>query len=264
MSGSEVKGGFAGRIAFVDLTSGRVDVEGVDWELAEKYIGAEGIATRLIYDHVPPEVEPLDPENMIVFAAPTFAGTMVPGASRFSIHAKSPVSGTYDSANAGVMSARMKAAGFDVLAVTGKAPHPVFIHLHQGQVLIEDARNLWGLDTHQTAHEVWGKYPEASVVCIGPAGECLNPFANVIGDRYMVAGQGGMGTVMGSKNLKAVLASGKLRVPVANFPRFMGEVKGAIKDVMGGTYTLYWRELGNLIQFQPELAGRSARVYRRA
>src|SRR3990172_5557570 len=114
-SGGGVQGGGTGRIAFVNLTNGRIDIEPVDMGLAEKYIGAEGINIRLLYDHVPRRTDPLGPDNMVIIAAGTLTGTIAPGASRLLISTKSPLMGQYGNTNGGMFVDRMRASGFAYL-----------------------------------------------------------------------------------------------------------------------------------------------------
>lgn len=225
--------GYAGRIAFVDLSTGKAEAKETDGSLTKQFIGGSALACRLVYDSIGPETDPLGPENPLVFMTGPFVGTSAPSSSRFAVCARSPLTGIWGEATAGgFFGPALKRAGFDGLVITGKAARPVYLLAEDGEVKLLDAQNLWGKDTYQTQQRLKEAHAGCSVACIGPAGENCVPFAAVINDAGRAAGRCGLGAVMGSKNLKAVAARGKAKFPLAdadNFNMMNGFVTEEIK-----------------------------------
>jgi aldehyde:ferredoxin oxidoreductase len=204
--------------AFVNLTTGDVSIERSDGysggeEAMRLFLGGRGYATKLLYDRVGPEVEPLSPENLLIFSIGPLGGTPWPTSGRGHVTFKSPLTGAYGHANAGGdFGAELAKAGFDALAITGQAESPVYLHVTDNQVEIRAADDLWGLEVSPASDRL---EPLGKVTCIGPAGENLARIAAVMNDRSRAAGRAGGGAVMGSKRLKAVVvkASGRREVP---------------------------------------------------
>jgi|GEM_PF-1011277 len=254
---SEKLGAFVGKIAFVDLTQKTVTVADLPREWAEKYIGGQGIATRLCYDLIPDDCDPYGPENRIVMSAGTFINTMVPGASKLLLNTKGPLNRRYATSSSGIFADKLKAGGFDHVVVSGVSDRPVYLLIDDGEITIHDASHLWGLDTRETTEALWAEQPGGSVITIGPAGERMAPNAIVLGQGHSTSGSGGLGAIFGSKKLKAVVARGSHPVHLADANRFHGLAAKTIKDVMAGPYVPWWRELGTLVQLQ-EFAGPGA------
>ncbi|MBI3954030.1 MAG: hypothetical protein HY330_05905, partial [Chloroflexi bacterium] len=252
--GMESLGLFTSKLLVVDLTHGRVRKEPLERRLVEETMGGQGVNTRLAYDLIPARADPLGPENVLIFGAGAFVGTMVPGAGRMVVSGKSPLNNFYASSNSGTFATMLKFAGYDHLIVTGKAERPVFLKIVDDDVTIEDATFLWGKDTYETTESLWQRYPQAWVTCIGPAGENQVPYAVIISNKFSTNGSGGLGAVMGSKLLKAIVVYGSKGVAAAQPGPFMAESRRAINDLMSGYYTLWWRELGTMIQIQ-DMAG---------
>ncbi len=188
-----------------------------------KYIGGRGIDARLLYDSVGPETDALDPENLLVFSAGPFTGTLVPGSGRTHVRAKSPVTGLCGaSAFGGDWGPEVKYAGYDHIVLEGKADRPTYIYIDNETVRIKDACNCWGKDTWETQSAIREELrdPDAKIVCIGPAGENLVRYATVSSGLDNTAGRTGMGAVMGSKNLKAIAVRGTNGVKVAEPEKF--------------------------------------------
>ncbi|MCR4425914.1 MAG: aldehyde ferredoxin oxidoreductase family protein [Firmicutes bacterium] len=210
--------GYAGQILKVDLTRGSVSVHRPSEDFYRTYLGGVGIATRLLRDKVPAGIDPLAPENAVVFAVGPYQGTSAPGSGKWVVASKSPLTGTFGSATGGTgWGIELKQAGFDAVEITGAAPEPVFLWIHDGKAEIRSARRLWGLDTVDSmnvARELVGD-DKASVATIGPAGEKMVGIAVIAADGAGFAARCGIGAVMGSKSLKAVVVRGTERVEVA-------------------------------------------------
>jgi len=207
-------GGFHDHIARVDLSDENVDYESIDQEDAEKYIGARGLGVKYVFDQGP-EVEPLEPENLLAFMNGPLTGTQVTMSGRIAVCTKSPLTGTVtDSHHGGWSGARLKWAGFDGLLFEGKADKPVYAVVEDGEVELRDASHLWGHGFHDTRdaieEEVEGSFGKnLSVMGIGEAGENEVRYAAIMNEDDRASGRGGTGCVMGSKNLKAVVVKAR-------------------------------------------------------
>lgn len=210
---SEVHG-WTGKILRVDLSTGKSS-EVDTMQYAEKYIGARGILARIAWEELTPDIGAFDPENEVIFITGPLAGHLVPGASRGVIGGISPQ--TYPTEDftrsqiGGILPAELKYAGYDGFIISGKSPNPVYIYITNGKVEIRDASKYWGMLTYITQESIRKDLgdPHAQIMCIGPAGENLNRAAVIVHGDAAVAGQGGFGAVMGSKNLKAIVVVGK-------------------------------------------------------
>jgi aldehyde:ferredoxin oxidoreductase len=205
-------GGYANRVAWIDLATGQIDYRPIAEEDARKYIGARGLGVKYVFDNGP-QVEPLSPENVLCFMNGPLTGTDVNMSGRMAVVTKSPLTGTVtDSHHGGWSAARLKWAGFDGLVFRGKAEKPVYAYVENGKVELHDASDLWGKGVHETIKTLQERYGEEktlSVITIGPAGEKLVKFANWMNENDRASGRGGTGCVGGSKNLKAIVIRGK-------------------------------------------------------
>jgi aldehyde:ferredoxin oxidoreductase len=212
--------GYMGKILRVDLTKGRVEGEKLDENMAKKFIGGSGLATKILYDETGPETDPLGPENRLIFMTGPFAATPVITSGRHHMVSKSPLTGAYtESDTGGTWGPFLKRAGFDGIVVTGKASKPVYLWVSEGQAEIRDAARFWGVDTYDLDEAVRkDTHPEAVVASIGPAGEKGVRYASIMNDgkEARAAGRGGTGAVMGSKKLKAIAVYGKMQVEMAD------------------------------------------------
>ena len=200
-------GGFANRIAHIDLTRGAVEYQPVPEDWARKYIGARGLGVRFLLENGP-QVDPLSPDNLLCFLNGPLTGTEANMSGRMAIVTKSPLTGTVtDSHHGGWSAARLRWAGFDGLIFKGKAEKPVYLYIHDGQAELVDATAAWGKGVHDTVKHFQEKYGEKdlTVIAIGPAGENLSRFAAWVNENDRASGRGGTGCVGGSKNLKAVV-----------------------------------------------------------
>ena len=216
--------GYFNRIFHIDVTQKSFKEESVDDRLFEDYIGGKGIGTHLLLLKNPPKVDPLSPENHIIFAIGPVAGTPIWGGCRYGVYTKSPQSGLYNESYAGgTVAEYMAKAGIDVLVIRGASKEPVWIEIYEKGVIFHDASSLWGLDTYETERYIkrWirdriGDGSRAGVICIGPAGENLVSFSLIENDNWRSAGRGGSGAVLGSKKIKAIAFRGSERKEIAN------------------------------------------------
>ncbi len=211
-------GGYMGKVLFVDLSKGTVVEEQPDISLYRDFIGGYGLGARIIYSRQKPGADPLGPDNILGFIPGPLTGTLVPTASRYAVVGKSPLTGGWGDANSGGdFGPFLKMSGYDAVFVSGISPKPVYILTDNGKAEIKDASALWGKDAYETEDTLMAEYGKQSrVACIGPAGEMKSLIACVMTDRGSAAGRSGLGAVMGSKKLKAVVARGTMTVPVAD------------------------------------------------
>jgi aldehyde:ferredoxin oxidoreductase len=207
--------GYAGKMVYADLSAGNVTIRPTPPELKQQYMGGRGFGIRLLTDMVDPKIDPLGEKNVLVFAAGPLTGTGIPLGSRYEVSTISPLSGTAMSSNSGgVFGWKMKKAGFDAVVVTGRSRRPLWLFLDSGKAEFRDASGLWGMTTGQTTDAIARDLGDQSVrvACIGPAGENKVLFACIINEKTRAAGRGGVGAVMGSKNLKAIAALGNIPI----------------------------------------------------
>ncbi|MGA8020291.1 MAG: aldehyde ferredoxin oxidoreductase C-terminal domain-containing protein, partial [Desulfobacterales bacterium] len=206
------------KIAYIDLSTGEVEVKPIPLEVRKKYLGGRGLDAYLLYNHTQKGCDPLGPGNALIISGGILTATCASATARTHIMAKSPLTGLLGSANmGGFFAPEMAWAGFHHLVITGKAESPVYLFIHNNTVEIRDAGHLWGrmtTDTQWAIREELGDEEVKSCV-IGPAGENLVRYANVMTGIKNAAGRTGMGCVMGSKNLKAVAARGTLDIKIA-------------------------------------------------
>ncbi|MBW2058302.1 MAG: aldehyde ferredoxin oxidoreductase family protein [Deltaproteobacteria bacterium] len=233
--------GYHGRLLRVDLTRRRVEIEDLDAGLVERYVGGAGIEAEILYRETSPDTDPLGPENLLMAVCGPYTGTPVPGSSRHHMMARSPLTGLLGEANVGgSWAVRFKKTGFDGIVITGKSEDPVYLWIHDGGVEFRDARHVWGKDSYESAALLKSQTSEkATVAVIGPAGERLARVAGIphIGHIVRSAARTGLGAVMGSKNLKALVAYGTKGLPLARPELLQEDVKAALPRVRKATET---------------------------
>ena len=212
--------GYRGKILRVDLSSGSTSVTSIDEKLLREFIGGAGLGTRLLYDMIDKETDPLGPDNPLLYLTGPLCGTMAPTGSKSTFCSKSPKTGLLGySTVGGHMGADLKFAGYDGIIFTGAAENPSYLLIENSDVEIRDANHLWGKDTVQVWEELKKEtgHKNAGIARIGIAGENLVKYANIMVDHHRAAGRTGIGAVMGSKKLKAIVIHGTDRkVPVAD------------------------------------------------
>jgi len=202
--------GWHHKLLRVDLTNHKISIEDIDPKISKDYIGGRGVAMRYLFDEVDPQVDPFSPENNLIFATGPLTGTPAPTGNRYMVITKSPLSGALTNSNSGGdFPTWMKRTGFDLFIFEGASEKPVYLWINEDQVEIRSAEHLWGKDTHETTDILLTETePKAKVACIGPAGENLALMAAIMNDKHRAAARSGVGAVMGSKNLKAVVCQG--------------------------------------------------------
>ncbi len=240
-------GGYWGKMLFVDLSSGETMIATFNEGFARKYLGGVGFAARIIYDSVTKSTNPLGPGNVLVFAVGPYQATNLAGTGRCTAGAKSPLTGIWGEANGGgKIGPQLKRAGFDAVAITGRARRPVYLWICDGKAEIRDARDYWGLDTIETTEcliDIAGD-KKIGVSSIGKAGENLVRYACIANDKHGYFGRTGLGAVMGSKNLKALAVRGTLEPPIANLDKLQAIYKRALNSVKEAFLTQQYREHG--------------------
>jgi aldehyde:ferredoxin oxidoreductase len=235
-------GGYMGKILQVDLSTRRSRIEPLDRALVEQYWGGHGFGIRLFYDLVDPAVDPLAPENPLIFAAGPFVGTPIPLSGRHSVVAKSPLTGIWGEGDVGgKWGTALKAAGYDVLIITGAADRPVYLWINEEGVAIREAGHLWGLDAFAADGAIRAEtHAKAVTGTIGPAGERLLPIAAIVFDGHdaRMAGRGGLGAVMGAKRLKGIAAYGRAPNPVRDPAGLKQAIKAVAGDIVQRTMAL--------------------------
>ena len=212
-------GGYAGKIGFVNLSSGEIRQQELDEKLARDFIGGHGLGARILFENQKGRVDALGPENVLGFVTGPLTGTPVPTGSRYMAVCKSPLTGGWGDANSGgFFGPELKFAGWDAIFVSGIASKPSYLMVTDAGIEIRDASHLWGKDAVETEEALVGEIgdPKVRVACIGPASEKLSLISGICNDKGRYAGRSGVGAVMGSKRLKAVAVRGKGRVAVAN------------------------------------------------
>lgn len=228
------------KVLRVNLSSGKISKESINENLIKRYLGGRGLATKYISMEIDPKVDPLSPENKLIFANGLLTGTSAPAGGRYMVVTKGPLTGTIASSNSGgFFGAELSHAGYMLLIVEGKAKSPVYISIKDDEVKINDASEMWGMNTHQVTDTILEKFGEsnARVACIGPAGEKVSMIACIINDKNRAAGRTGVGAVMGSKNLKAVVVKGTAKIEFQDKEKFMGVVKGKTEIIRKNSVT---------------------------
>jgi aldehyde:ferredoxin oxidoreductase len=214
-----MKYGMTGKILRVDLSNQVHSVEEPDEKIYRTYFGGSCLACYYLLKERPAGIDPLDPENLLIFASSPLVGSGIPGANRFSVASISPLTGYYGEAEAGGWwSPELKRAGYDAILMEGKAENPVYLWIHDGEVQIRDATHIWGKLTGETQEIIRNDTGEsrARVASIGPAGENMVRYACVVNNLRHTNGRSGLGAVMGSKNLKAIAVRGKQKISFKN------------------------------------------------
>lgn len=228
-------GGYAGKMLFVDLSSGSIREEDLPERICREFIGGYGLGIRIFYERMKPRVDPLSGENWLGFVAGVLTGTSVPGSGRYGVVTKSPLTGAWNESNGGGhFGPELKTAGYDAIFIRGASPKPVYLLVKDGRAELRDASRVWGLDTYETDDALHAEIgdPGVRIACIGPSGEAMSLLAGIVNERGRTAARGGSGAVMGSKKLKAVAVKGGARkIHVARQDR-LKEIEGRYLSVL--------------------------------
>lgn len=204
--------GYTGKILRVDLTTRRMEIETRGDEFYRKFMGGRGLIAYYLLTETQAGLDPLSPNNPLIFAAGPLTGAALSGQGRNGVGAKSPLTNGFGNAEGGgYWGAELKRAGFDAVIVSGRADKPLYLWIHNGTAELRDASHLWGLTTGQTEDAIRAELGDRQIrtALIGPAGEHLVRFAAIVHDRSHFAGRSGLGAVMGSKNLKGIAVRAK-------------------------------------------------------
>lgn len=246
-------GGYAGRLLRVNLTDGKTWIEKTgDEETLRNFLGGTGLGTKILYEETQPETKPFDSSNPLIFLTGPMTG-VVPTAPKYSVISKSPVTQAYGESNSGgYFGTALKHSGFDGIIITGKAEKPVYLYITNDQIEIRDGSRIWLKDTYETdalLHEELGK--EVRIAAIGPAGERMCLLAGIMNDGHDAAARTGLGAVMGSKNLKAIVVQGDEKIQVANPNRLKSLTQEYYKSVKTEKQMQYFTQHGTNGIFEP-------------
>ncbi|MFC2071256.1 aldehyde ferredoxin oxidoreductase family protein [Chloroflexota bacterium] len=256
--------GYNGRVLRIDLSSGKLTTEEYPDNFYRQYFGGEGFIGYFLVKELPQGVEPLSPDNKLIFAAGPLTGVPAGGCGRHSVGAKSPLTGGFGEADSGgYWGAELKMAGFDAVIVEGRAEKPVYVFIEDGEVSLKNADHLWGMKALECQNTIRKELGDTNikVALIGPAGENLVRFASIMNDLDAAAGRTGMGAVMGSKNLKAIACRGHQRLSLAD-PLATKAIARWIKD-NAPVYNKKFRDLGTacMVSILNEVGGLPTRNF---
>ena len=240
--------GWNGKLLHVNLNKGKGVADKYEAGMAKNFLGGRGFAAKILWDELKPGIDPLSPENKLVFAAGPLTGFTLPSSGKLVVAAKSPLTWGYGDGNVGTFAAvHMRKAGFDAVIVEGKAHDPVVLVVRDESAEFLDAKNLWGLNSFETERklaEVYGR--TVGILCIGQGGENLVKYANIVSQEGRAGGRPGMGAVMGAKNLKAVVFIGSNELPAA-YPNEMKESGAeALREVLTKPNYAFWKRQGTM------------------
>lgn len=225
---------YTGKVLYIDLNNKSYHIEPLEREYIENYIGGRGLNMCRLYELTGPDTNPLSPDNPLIFGVGPLNGTLFPGASRFNVSAKSPLTGILGDSNAGgFFGPELKYAGFDQVILLNKSDKPIYIFIHNDKVEFKPASHIWGKDIWETYSTVINELGDARVqaACIGPAAENGVKFAGIFTNLVRAAARTGMGTVMASKNVKALAVRGTNPVKVYNPESFMELIHQLNNDI---------------------------------
>ncbi len=239
--------GYAGKILRINLADGTVHVSPTEKRLVKEFVGGRGFNSKRVFQEIPKKIVPLSPENKLMFATGPLVGTAFPLGARFNVSAKSPLTGILGDSNAGGhFAAEMKFAGYDQIIIEGRSKSPCYVFVIDDEISISSASHLIGKDVYETAETLRKDIGDdrVRIAAIGPAAENLVLYAGIFADRMRPAARTGMGTVMGSKNLKAIAIRGTGTVDVYDSDGFWS----IVEEVEAETYShpQYWprRQMG--------------------
>jgi aldehyde:ferredoxin oxidoreductase len=217
------------KILRINLATGQSTTEPLNKEWARDYLGGKGLSIKYLYEELKPGVDPLSADNKLILMTGPITGTLVPNSGKLAIAAKSPATGTIlDCSIGGHFAPELKFAGYDAVIIEGKADKPVYLFIEDDKVELRSAATLWGKGAHETEHLLNEELGDVITLAIGQAGENLLTMACISSELYRQAGRGGIGAVMGSKNLKAisVRGSGGIKIPdIRKFSAAMNKIK---------------------------------------
>ena len=249
--------GYMGKILWINLTSETFEVEELPEEIYRQYLGGIGLASKLIYENMPRNTDPLSPESIFGFFPGLLTGTVAPLSGRFMVAGKSPLTNTWgDSNGGGYFGPEIKKCGFDAILIKGMAKNPKYVAIIDDQKQFLDASELWGLDVVQTEDMLKSKHGNVQIASIGQAGENLSLISGIVNDKARIAARSGFGAVMGSKKLKAIALKGSQKITTADKDTLNYYTKEYNERINASTaagimgYKELGTTMGNVILFQ--------------
>jgi aldehyde:ferredoxin oxidoreductase len=244
--------GWTGKFLRVNLSRNKAVAEQYDASIAENYLGGRGFAVKILWDELRPKTDALSPDNKLVFAAGPLTGWPLPSSGKLVVAAKSPLTGGYGDGNVGsYVAVQMRKAGYDAIIIEGKAEKPTALLVRDKTVDFLDGKDLWGLDTFTAEKRLRDLYGSSSgILLIGQGGEHLVTFANLVCQGGRAGGRPGIGAVMGSKNLKAVVVIGSGELPAA-YPKEMKELGAeSYREVLTKPAYAFWKRQGTMMTIE--------------
>ena len=240
--------GWVGRILRVDLTTKKISTQKYDADFAIKFMGGRGFAAKILWDEVGPEVDPLSPANKLVVAAGPLTGLPGPSLGKIVVAAKSPLTGGYGDGNLGSAAAPyLRKAGYDAVVIEGRAEKPSYLYIEDDRAEVKDAEDLWGLTTFETERKLKEMHGRGTgILAIGPGGENQVLYANIISQEGRAGGRPGMGAVMGSKRLKAIVVRGTKDIPLADPETYDKIAKECYEDIQSKPNYEFWIRQGTM------------------
>ena len=242
-------GGYTGKILEVNLSNGKIETKSIKEEDQRKFLGGSGLAAKIFFDSFDPNVDPLSPKNPLIIMNGPVVGTQFPGTSRFAVCGKSPLTGIWGEGTCGGnFGPELKFAGIDGIVFKGASPTPIYLSIEDDRVELRDASDLWGMDNYSVTDflkERHGKEKRPKVLSIGLAGENLVKFAAICNDKGDFIGRTGMGAVMGSKKLKAVVVKGTKKVEVSHPDQYSALRKSLITKSRDAMVAQSLRSMGS-------------------
>jgi len=229
---------FEGSVLKIDLTTQKLSKEILEDSIEKQYIGGRGLGGYLALKEIPPHIDPLGEENVLMFLTGPLTGTPFPGTGKFVVVTKSPATGTFcDSHSSGLLAPALRFAGIKALLIRGKSTRPIYLFIEDDLIEFRSAEKIWGLDTFETEKRLRDAHGhnDVGVATIGIAGENLVKFASINSDFYRQAARGGVGAVMGSKNLKAIVVRGTGGISVSDTNRILELQKKQIEKINNST-----------------------------
>lgn len=242
---------FNRKLGIIDLSKEKITINKTSNSLKKLFLGGRGLNSYYLYKLIKPNIDPLSPENVLIFGTGFLTGTLVPNSSRFNVSAKSPETGILGDSNCGgYFAAELRYAGFDRLIITGKAKKPCYLYVSNGKIEIKDAKDFWGMDTNEVQQSLKKELGQVESAVCGVAGENLVRFACVRTGVKNAAGRCGLGAVMGSKQLKAIAAWGKQGIKV-EYPKEMLEIVEQLKEyIMNSKITSILGSVGTPLLYE--------------
>ncbi len=240
--------GWWGKVLRIDLSRGKIVVQQLDPSIYVNYIGGRGLAIKLLWDELAPGTDPLSPYNKLIIAGGPLSGLPLPSSGKLVVASKSPLTLGYGDGNIGTMaSVHLKKAGYDAIVIEGAAKKPVYIYIENDKVEIRDAEDLWGRDTFSTEDKLVREHGKnIGILEIGPAGEHLVRYATIVSMKGRSGGRPGIGAVMGSKKLKAIVIKGSLEPPIADKNKLRELSEESYKEILSKENYDFWIRQGTM------------------